>query len=144
MAEKARGYAVRKEAEATGVRYARALRTILRGVPEAQRQGTWDYLKGTMSPPELIGFNEFENEIGDNLWVSRSPLPTNVKEAPATPFVPPPGPIADMIPERSEADARAFELQIVTNEDGSRRYTSNEVRRILIGEGLTDEKGKRL
>jgi hypothetical protein len=49
-----------------------------------------------------------------------------------------------MIPERSAADARAFELQIVTNKDGSRRYTSNEVRRILIGEGLTDEKGERL
>jgi hypothetical protein len=139
MAEKARGYAVRKEAEATGVRYARALRTILRGVPEAQRQVTWDYLKGTMSPPELLGWDKFESEIGANLWESRAPLPTNVKEP-----TPEPGSIEAIAPERSAADARAFELQIITNEDGSRRYTNDEIKRILIGEGLTDEKGKRL
>ena len=137
MAEKARGYAVRKEAEATGVRYARALRTILRGVPAAQRQGTWDYLKGTMSPSELIGWDKFEGEIGANLWESRAPLPTNVKEpTPETPDPPRPG--------SSEAEARAFELQILTNADGSRRYTNDQIKAILIESGLTDEKGKPL
>ena len=139
MAEKARGYAVRKEAEATGVRYARALRTILRGVPAAQRQGTWDYLKGTMSPPELIGFNEFESQIGANLWESRAPLPTNVKEP-----TPEPGSIEAIAPERSEAEATAFELQILTNDDGSRLYTNDQIKAILIEKGLTDEKGKPL
>ena len=145
MAEKAKGYAVRKEAEATGVRYARALRTILRGVPEAQRQQTWDYLKGTMSPPELIGFNEFESQIGANLWESRAPLPTNVKEpTPETPDPPRPGSIEAIAPERSEAEATAFELQILTNDDGSRLYTNDEIKAILIEKGLTDEKGKPL
>jgi hypothetical protein len=139
MAEKARGYAVRKEAEATGVRYARALRTILRGVPAAQRQGTWDYLKGTMSPPELIGWDKFESEIGANLWESRAPLPTNVKEP-----TPEPGSTEATDPERSEAEARAFELQRLTNADGSRRYTNDQIKAILIESGLTDEKGKPL
>ena len=139
MAEKAKGYAVRKEAEATGVRYARALRTILRGVPEKQRQEIWDYLKGTMSPPELIGFNEFEAEIGANLWESRAPLPTNVKEP-----TPEPGSIEAIAPEGSVAEARAFELQILTNADGSRRYTNDQIKAILIESGLTDEKGKPL
>ena len=90
-----------------------------------------------MSPAELIGFNEFEGEIGANLWESRAPLPTNVKEpTPETPDPPRPG--------SSEAEARAFELQILTNADGSRRYTNDQIKAILIESGLTDEKGKPL
>ena len=142
MAEKAKGYAVRKEAEATGVRYARALRTILRGVPEKQRQEIWDYLKGTMSPPELIGFNEFESQIGANLWESRAPLPTNVKEP--TPDPPRPGSIEAIAPERSEAEATAFELQILTNDDGKRLYDNDTVLRILFTHGLIDKDGNAL
>ena len=142
MAEKAKGYAVRKEAEATGVRYARALRTILRGVPEKQRQEIWDYLKGTMSPPELIGFNEFESQIGANLWESRAPLPTNVKEP--TPEPPRPGTIEAIAPERSEAEATAFELQILTNDDGKRLYDNDTVLRILFTHGLIDKDGNAL
>ena len=142
MAEKARGYAVRKEAEATGVRYARALRTILRGVPAAQRQGTWDYLKGTMSPPELIGWDKFESEIGANLWESRAPLPTNVKEP--TPDPPRPGSIEAIAPERSEAEDVAFELQILTNDAGERLYDNDTVLRILFSRGLIDKDGNAL
>ena len=95
-----------------------------------------------MSPPELIGFNEFESQIGANLWESSEHIPTNVKEP--TPDPPRPGSIEAIAPERSEAEATAFEFQILTNDDGSRLYTNDQIKAILIEKGLTDEKGKPL